>query len=407
MRGLGLLLVLVSSACAMAQERSGFLTSGSLPPSKLSAITADGALVLERAGKTSTVPKGSLVLWGAQVEPKRGPLILLSDGSSLVGEPIALSGEELRIDARLFGEIPLPRSIVRGIIYRLPAEPARFDRLVDRILSRREAGDLLLLANGDELTGRASGQRLSEETSEEQLLFAVGSSNQATPLGLSKLAALAFDSVLVDETSPTGAYVRCGLRDGSCLSVAAASDKAGRYELTLASGLKLRIAGDALSEDIVYWQPQGSDTVTYLSDLNDAGYKHIPFLTETWSFRKDRNCHGDRLRAGGALFAKGLGMRSTSRLAFDLDADYRRFAAELAIDASAGERGSVIFRVFTAGTSGGWKEAYESPIVRGGDAPLPIDVDLSGVTRLALIVSFAERGDECDDANWLNVRLVK
>jgi hypothetical protein len=54
-----------------------------------------------------------------------------------------------------------------------------------------------------------------------------------------------------------------------------------------------------------------------------------------------------------------------------------------------------------------WTPAYESPILRGGDPPLPISVDLKGAKRMALIVDFADRGDECDWANWLQSRLTK
>ena len=71
------------------------------------------------------------------------------------------------------------------------------------------------------------------------------------------------------------------------------------------------------------------------------------------------------------------------------------------------DRGGAIFRVFTAGDDGKFKAAYESPVIRGGDAPVPITVDLKNAKRIALIVDFAERGDECDDADWLNARLIK
>lgn len=391
---------------ATAQDRAGFATNGPLAPAKLVAIMADGGLTLESGGQRKNYPPPQLAAWGRATEPRRGPVVILADGSWLVGEPIALNSEEIRLDARLFGELALPRQAVRGIAYRLPADAPQRDALLDRISQRRDAGDLLLLANGDELTGRATGQKGADDQQEEQLLFAVGASKDASSLGLSKLAAIAFDSVLVDSAAPRGRYTVCTLRDGTRLMVTNVAAKAGRYELTLASGIKLRLEDDAISDDIAAWQPLGAGVV-YLSDVADAGYKHIPFLSQTWPFHKDRNCHGGRLRSGGMLYAKGLGMRSTSRLAYDFDDSYRQFAAELALDDSAGTRGSVIFRVFTAGEGTAWKTAYESPVIRGGDPPLPITVDLAGAKRIALIVDFAERGDECDDADWLNARLMK
>jgi hypothetical protein len=94
-------------------------------------------------------------------------------------------------------------------------------------------------------------------------------------------------------------------------------------------------------------------------------------------------------------------------VAYDLNGGYRRFEAELAIDEETGLGGSAVFRVFLRPPSGTWNRIYESPVVRGGDAPRPISVDVSGATGIALLVDFAERGDVLDHADWLLARLVK
>ena len=67
----------------------------------------------------------------------------------------------------------------------------------------------------------------------------------------------------------------------------------------------------------------------------------------------------------------------------------------------------MIFKVLLQDGAGQWSPAYESPIIRGADAPTPVSIDLKGAARLALIVEFADRGDELDHANWLNARLIK
>ena len=103
---------------------------------------------------------------------------------------------------------------------------------------------------------------------------------------------------------------------------------------------------------------------------------------------------------------RGLGMHSASRLAYDVPSGWNRLEADIALDDAAGLEGSAIFKVVVE-NGGQWQAAYESPIVRGGDAPLPVKIDLKGVTRAALLVEYADRGDVLDHANWLNVRLVK
>ncbi|HTN74241.1 MAG TPA: NPCBM/NEW2 domain-containing protein [Pirellulaceae bacterium] len=389
-----------------AAEQTGLAVTGTLPASKLIGITADGGITLEVSGKATAYPPEKLVQWGQFVEPQRGPLVVLADGSWLVAELIGLNADYCRVDSRLLGILALPRSLVRGVIFRWPVERAARDRLIDRLLERTTGPDLLLLANGDELSGQATAHKFDAEKNEDHLLFTATGVKEASALPLTKLTALAFDGALVDAIPTRGKQLLVGLRDGSQLVVTSASERANRVELTLACGWKMRIIQADLSDDIVAWQPLGHG-VRYLSDLTTTGYKQIPFLTVAWPYHNDRSDLGGRLRAGGARYSKGLGMHSSSRLAYELDGDYRQFAAEIALDDAAGERGSVIFRVFTNRGDATWQAAYESPVVRGGDAPRSITVDLAGVKRIALIVDFAERGDEQDHADWLNARLLK
>jgi beta-galactosidase len=133
----------------------------------------------------------------------------------------------------------------------------------------------------------------------------------------------------------------------------------------------------------------------------------VPFLETEWPLAPDRSVAGGRLRARGAIHDKGLGMHSTARAAYDLNGRYRRFAAQLAIDDAAGLGGSVTFRVFLDDAAGGWKQAYESPVIRGGAPPVPLSLDVTSARRLALIVDFADRGDTLDHADWLDARLVR
>lgn len=396
-------------ACAaLAQETSapvGISVNGPLSSGELRVFTAEGGITFSADNAERTLAPDELVVWGRFRESERGPLIVLSDGGTLVADLLGISREECRVDSRLLGELPLPRQAVRGVILRVPADRLARDKLRARIAARREPQDWLLLANGDELTGQILGQRYDADERAELLTFTATGAEKSTELPLHRIAALAFDSVLVDDLTPRGQYFLAGLRDGSQLRVTSVAERAGRWELALACGVKLRLEGESLDEDLVAWQPLGTQ-VTYLSDLRTTGYKHIPFLTVEWPYHNDGNCLGGELRAGGAVYPKGIGMHSTSRLAYAFPAGARQFCAELALDAASGVRGSVVYRVFIAGEDGTWQPAYESPVVRGGDPPLPIAVDLKGAQRLVLIVDFAERGDELDYANWLNARLV-
>ena len=199
--------------------------------------------------------------------------------------------------------------------------------------------------------------------------------------------------------------MQLGFRDGTALFIRQIKIAGRKVQLSLLGGAALETDADSFRDELAFVQPFGS-AITYVSDLKPVGYKHIPFLTQAWPFETDRSVVGGRLRHGGQIFSKGLGMHSTSRLAYDLGGRYGALQAELAIDQRAGNRGSVLFRVFVDRGDNEWQTAYESPIVRGGDELRPISVDVSGAQRVALIVDFADHGDELDHANWLNARLI-
>ena len=78
----------------------------------------------------------------------------------------------------------------------------------------------------------------------------------------------------------------------------------------------------------------------------------------------------------------------------------------VAVDDSAGKKGSVTFGVYVL-REGKWTPAYTSEVVRGGEPPRPASADVRGAESLALTVDFADRGDELDHADWIDARLVR
>jgi hypothetical protein len=152
-------------------------------------------------------------------------------------------------------------------------------------------------------------------------------------------------------------------------------------------------------KNLVFLQPL-SGRAMYLTQLKPVEYRHVPYLSIAWPYGTDRNVQGGFLRVGGRLYLKGIGLHSAARLSYELPPGVKRFQAEAAIDDAAAE-GSVRFRVFLDG-----KEKFASPTVRGGMAPVPIDVELSGGKRLDLVVDFADRADVQDHADWLEARLI-
>ena len=64
-------------------------------------------------------------------------------------------------------------------------------------------------------------------------------------------------------------------------------------------------------------------------------------------------------------------------------------------------------RVFTDDGTGKWQLKFESPVIRGGNKPLSVDVELAGAKRISLLVDFADRGDEwITSIGWMRPREI-
>ncbi len=355
-----------------------------------------GKLVFQAGGKPIELEAAGLVRWGALREPRRGPVTVLADGGLLVGAVLGGDAQGLRIEPDLLtpeggGALSLPTARVAGLVFRLPLDPCQRDRLLDRLTEGvAEGGARLILVNGDEVAGRLRG--IQEDA------VALDSELGEVRVELHRARALLLGPRAQDAAARGGLRAWAGLRDGSRLLVEDLGLGDDSLRLALAGGLKL----SAQPRDLVFLQPLGG-RATYLSDLDPAASRFVPFFNLPWPpYRKDRSVAGSRLRAGGRIYLKGLGVHSASQVTYELDGSYARFDGELAIDDSARGRGSVRFRVYLDG-----EPKFTSPPVRGGDPPVPVSIDLAGAKRMELIVVFGERADEMDRADWLDARVVK
>jgi hypothetical protein len=328
----------------------------------------------------------------------------MDDGSLAVAEVRSVDRERVSADSRVFGSVEFPRIRVAGVIFQLPPDREGRDRIIDRVFSgatgaaearglAADETDRALLVNGDEVAGTI--ERFAE--GKVRLKSNVG----PLELEISRLRAITLraDSAPREENprAPQSLGALIGFRDGTRLRVSTLVTTGDSLRVTLPGG----IVWNSAVKELVFLQPLGGQVV-YLSDLKPEGYRHVPFLSLTWPYRADRNVAGRVLRSGGTPFLKGLGMHSASRLSYVLAEPYRRFQAELAIDDQTGGGGSVGFRVFVDG-----QVRHTSPVIRGGQTPTPVSVDLAGAKRIDMVVDFADRADEWDYANWLNVRLVR
>jgi hypothetical protein len=349
-----------------------------------------------------------LVRWGNYSDRADGTQVLLSDGSLLPAKVLKLASESLAIDTKLWGEVSLPSALCSGVSFACSADSRERDRQWVRMQQTPVAAAHLFLRNGDEISGRfAKGREEDDEAAPfgiEAVNF-IPQAGVATSFQVSQVQMLAFERRNV-RLAPIACWL--GLADGSLLAVSTLRRDDEIVEIELACGLQLRTRAMRMWQQMACIDSRQAE-VTYLSDLRQADYRHFPFLSVRWPLGVDQNVLGGRLRSGGHVVLKGLGMHSTSRVVYDLDRRYSKLEAELALDDQAGRRGSARYRVLVerpAATARKWNLAYTSPIVRGSDDSIPISIDVADATRVALTVETADQGDTLDHANWLYARLV-
>ncbi|MFJ8959666.1 glycoside hydrolase family 97 catalytic domain-containing protein [Lentzea sp. NPDC102401] len=143
---------------------------------------------------------------------------------------------------------------------------------------------------------------------------------------------------------------------------------------------------------------------------NGAQVSDLPFMSENngWGpVERDRsngeNTGGDGnvLTVGGVTYAKGLGTHAPSEVSVYLGRDCEHFTAKIGLDDETEQPGSVSFQVY-----GDDKPLYDSGIIQGKGAAVPIDVDVSDVRMLSLRVTDGGDGRNFDHADWAEAALT-
>jgi alpha-galactosidase len=113
-----------------------------------------------------------------------------------------------------------------------------------------------------------------------------------------------------------------------------------------------------------------------------------------------KSAAGKPITVGKKAFVHGIGVHAPSVAGIDLGKAASRFVAVVGVDDETGVGGSVVFQVWVDRV----KKA-DSGLMKGGDAPKLISVDLTGAEKMALVVTDGRNGNDSDHADWAGAAL--
>ncbi|MDD0857331.1 NPCBM/NEW2 domain-containing protein [Arthrobacter alpinus] len=207
-------------------------------------------------------------------------------------------------------------------------------------------------------------------------------------------------------TSATAATLAPGAKLVTRWNVVAPASADGSYNITANSEytttvdpLGVRKAESTLG---VYTMPHPPTKDTYASDMQWIGTPANGWgpaekdLTNGEQGEKD----GPALMLDGKVYNKGLGVHAASSIKYFVGAQCTNFSAVIGIDDFQATRGSVIFKILGDG-----KELYNSGVLTGSSAALPITIDLKGAKYVDLVVD--SNGSNGNDwADWADAKFL-
>ncbi|MGZ3757057.1 MAG: NPCBM/NEW2 domain-containing protein [Mucilaginibacter sp.] len=114
-----------------------------------------------------------------------------------------------------------------------------------------------------------------------------------------------------------------------------------------------------------------------------------------------KSVDGHPIKIAGTEYHNGVGTHSVSNIIINLHGAATHFSAAVGIDDEATQAASVTFSVIADG-----KEIATTPVMRKGDAPQILSVDLTGAKQLILRVGDGGDGEGYDHADWADAQLT-
>jgi hypothetical protein len=264
------------------------------------------------------------------------------------------------------------------------------------ILKRDRADDLIVIHQKSGLDFQAG---IIEDVNDSTVAFKLD--DETLAVKRTRVEGLAYFHTAGRELAAT--FCRVVDAAGSHFETRTVEIDGDRLRLATPAGLKLELALDQIAA------VEGK--VEYLSDLSPESAVWTPFfglagepasLAEFHRPRMNEAIEGGALRLAGKEYAKGIAMRSRTELVYRLpQGQYRRLTALAGIDDRARPEGDVRLVI-----TGDGRTLFEAS-VSGHEDPLPLDVDVKGISRVKILVDFGGGQEVSDHLDLCEARILK
>ncbi len=134
-----------------------------------------------------------------------------------------------------------------------------------------------------------------------------------------------------------------------------------------------------------------AERVVWLDELD------ISLIQQSWGTPKVGKAVNDKpMMLDGETFERGVGTHAEGVMYVALDGNAKRFQMTVGINDNAGGPGSASIAIYSDA-----ELLFESPVFRVGDAPIVVDVDISGAKQIMLTIK-----DGGDDISYDHVNLA-
>ncbi len=149
--------------------------------------------------------------------------------------------------------------------------------------------------------------------------------------------------------------------------------------------------------------PVTATPTEYSYFLSDYSYNAALTTADFTPIRMNQSFGGSIIKVNEITYAKGIGTHSNSTIVYDLKQNFNLFTAYVGVDSEVGSgNGSVIFKVKVDDV-----QKYQSPTLTASSTAQQVTVDITGASKLELIVDKADGSTSNDHADWVEAKVTK